>query len=99
MILLDDPEKVTGHTDEWELPWRGKRQDSTSWIPPLFSPCSPLSHAASWAPCSPCHGSCMQWLEMGSSSNLWPKSVAVSARWWQLWCLEEWQVGECLGYP
>lgn len=55
--------------------------------------------AASWGPCSPCHGSSMQWLEMGSYSNLWPKLVAVSAQWWQHWYLEEWQVGERLGYP
>lgn len=44
MILLDSPEKVMGHADEWELPQRGKRQDGTSWTPPLFSPIfSPLS--------------------------------------------------------
>lgn len=44
MVLLEGLEKVMGHTDEWELPWRGKRQDGTSWIPPLFSPTSsPLS--------------------------------------------------------
>lgn len=44
MILLDGLEKVMGHTGEWELPWRGKRQDGTSWTPPLFFPISsPLS--------------------------------------------------------
>lgn len=70
--------------------------------PPGFLSSSPPFlplFAASWAPCSPCHGSCMLWLEMGSSSNLWPKLVAVSAQWWQHWCLEEWQVGEQLCYP
>lgn len=70
--------------------------------PPGFLPSSPPSpslSAASWALCSPCHGFCMLWLKTGSSSNLWPKLVAVSARSWQHWCLEEWQVGEQLGYP
>lgn len=67
--------------------------------PPGYLTPSYCLSAASWAPCSPCHGSCMPWLEMGSSSNLWPNSVAISAPWWQHWCLEEWQVGEQLGYP